>query len=308
MPPFDVASVMKEIDDVSAEDRQVLERVLANSKKLQGGFLRQSEFDRQLNAGKAEIAKAQQDLEARRGELEAEMNAQVGTLADWKNQQEGVLANARTAVQAAEQKVASTRSALERAVTDAGLERETYLELADKEAPNPNPNPNPNPKPKEGTVEGNDRFVDRDSLARGIVGSALTNAEIADLQNEHMDVFGKPLKNVRALVEKTIERAQKGEKGITVRQVWAEEHKVDEAIRSKNDAAIEQRVKDAQDEAYRRGRSEAALGSRDSQEVPVSPVLAMAAGKAGVQTAGVRPGVEAAVKSFEAARATRNAS
>lgn len=298
---------MKEIDDVSAEDRAILERVLANSKKLQGGFLRQSDYDSKMNAIKTDAQKAQQDLEARRAELEAEMNSQVGTLAEWKKQQEGVLANARAAVQAAEQKVATTRSALERAVTDAGLERETYLADIDK-TPDPNPNPNPNPKPKEAPVE-NDRFVDRDSLARGIVGSALTNAEIADLQNEHLEVFGKPLKGVRDLVQKTIERAQKGEKGITVRQVWEEEHKVQDAIRAKSDAAVEQRVKDAAEEAYRRGKSEAALGVRDAQEAPVSPVLAMAASKTGsVRSAGVNPGVEAAVKSFEAARATRNAS
>lgn len=294
---FDVAAVMKDIDDVTGEERAVLERVLAKSTKLQGGFMRQSEFDRQMNAGKADVAKAQQDLDARRAELEAEVNAQVGTLATWKEQQEGTLAQARAAVLAAEQKVASTRSALERAVTDAGLERETYLGLADK--PTETPTPTPTPKPKEGTVD-TDRFVDQDSLRRGIVGSALTNADMIDLQNEHMEVFGTPLKNARQLVEKTLERASKGEKGITLRQVWAEENKVQDAINAKNTAQVEQRIKDAQDEAYRRGRSEAALGSRDSAEAPASPVLAMAAKRDGVHMAGVRPSVEAAVKALEA--------
>lgn len=295
---FDVAAVMKDIDDVTGEERAVLERVLAKSTKLQGGFLRQSEFDRQMNAGKAEVAKAQQELDARRAELEAEVNAQVGTLATWKEQQEGTLAQARAAVQAAEQKFASTRAALERAVTDAGLERETYLGMADKPDPNAPP-PEPKPKAKEATVD-TDRFVDQDSLRRGIVGSALTNADMIDLQNEHMEVFGTPLKNARQLVEKTLERASKGEKGITLRQVWAEENKVQDAINAKNTAQVEQRIKDAQDEAYRRGRSEAALGSRDSAEAPASPVLAMAAKRDGVHMAGVRPSVEAAVKALEA--------
>ena len=294
---FDVAAVMKDIDDVTGEERAVLERVLAKSTKLQGGFLRQSDYDSKMNASKADVAKAQQDLDARRAELEAEVNAQVGTLATWKEQQEGTLAQARAAVLAAEQKVASTRSALERAVTDAGLERETYLGLADK--PTETPTPTPTPKPKEGTVD-TDRFVDQDSLRRGIVGSALTNADMIDLQNEHMEVFGTPLKNARQLVEKTLERASKGEKGITLRQVWAEENKVQDAINAKNTAQVEQRIKDAQDEAYRRGRSEAALGSRDSAEAPASPVLAMAAKRDGVHMAGVRPSVEAAVKALEA--------
>ena len=302
---FDVAAVMKDIDDVTGEERAVLERVLAKSTKLQGGFLRQSEFDRQMNAGKAEVAKAQQDLEARRAELEAEVNAQVGTLATWKEQQEGTLAQARAAVQAAEQKFASTRAALERAVTDGALERETYLGMADKPDPNAPP-PEPKPKAKEATVD-TDRFVDQDSLRRGIVGSALTNADMIDLQNEHMEVFGAPLKNARQLVEKTLERASKGEKGITLRQVWMEEHKVQDTINAKNTAAIEQRIKDAEDQAYRRGRSEAALGSRDAAEAPTSPVLAMAAKRDGVQMAGVRPSVEAAVKAFEGLKAGRNA-
>lgn len=292
---FDVAAVMKELDDVSAEDRQVLERIMNSSKKLQGGFLRQSDYDRNQNAIKEQAAKEKAELEARIAEREAAVEAEAVALAKWKkNQEDGPLKEATEAVAAATAREKAAKDALERAITDAGLERDTYLKGLET---TPDDKGRKEPPVVDDKGKADDRYVGKDKFERGVIGAVVSNAELMDLANEHLRVFGKPLEGVKALVERTLARANKGEQ-VSIRSVWAEEHKVDDALKAKSDAEIAQRIKDAEEAAYTRGRSEAALGGRPGETESASPVLRMAAKKEGVHVAGVRPSVEAAVKAM----------
>ncbi len=305
--PVDVKKFVTDLDDVSADDRAHLERIFGGSKKAQEAVMRQDEFDRQMNAGKQKLKDDEAALATKRSELaaqEAELNAEVTTLATWKTTSERTLADARAAVTAAEQKVATTRSALDRAVTDAGLDRDTYL----KDVPDVKPNLD-DKKPKEPVVDDKDsKFIDRTQLERGVIGAARLSAQLADLQQEHLKVFGVPLPAAEALLDETLERARKGEQGVSIRTVWAEKHKVSDAIEAQSKAAQDQRVKDAVEAERIRVTSEMAIsGGRERSEQAASPVLQMAAKKDGVHQAGVRPGVEAAVKDFETRKAAKPA-
>lgn len=240
------------LKEVGFEDAQVEELAAkftaAQLEKIAEGYMRQSDYDRQMNDGKAEIEKAQADLAAANDRFNAE-------LADWaKVQAEGksVTTKMQADLEKAQADVFRLTQTFRRVATEHGIDAEAALKDVNVVTEPPKP-----PAAPQVDLTG---YAKADQLGQ-IANLALTlPAELATLAQEHHDLTGKNL-DQKALVAEIQKRAttRGNTKSLEPRQVWEEMHNIPtvraEAEQKRFDAAI----KDAEERGRQRAITESAL-------------------------------------------------
>lgn len=187
--------------------------------------LRQSDYDRKMNTGKAEIAASQRTLQEERDAFEKHKKA--------INDQ---FLSAQTEREKAESQLGTVRAKIKTAsqVYGVDLEKELF-----GDAPPPNPNP---PKPPESVIP--DDFRRRvDEVANMVPLTLELQAEMLDISRQHADLFpDKPL-----LFKELLEEATKQRRSPT--QVWDDKFGATAKRQELRDKKIS-------DEAYERAKQE----------------------------------------------------
>ena len=228
--------------DVGLTDDQLVGYTDAHLKKVAEGLMRQSDYDSSMNAGKAELAASQQQLQEASDRLTAEM-------AEWGR------------VQAEDGKItAKMRGDLEKAQSDVLRLTQTVNRVATEHGLDPDKLLGGVVPPKVETPPAVDLsgYVKADQFAQQI--DSLANlavtlpAELHALSVEHQTLFGKPL-DAQAIVKELKARAatRGNQKSLDVRQIWEDQHKVPDA----RAAADKKRFDDAIADAEKRGREAA---------------------------------------------------
>ena len=213
------------------------------AKKLEGGYLRQSDYSKKMN----EVGKAQKDYEAANERLNGEM-------AEWASLTASEKANAtklRSDLEKAQQDVLKYQQVVTRVATEAGLDPAKVMEGVTVVVP---------PKkedPPQVDLSGYLKAEAADSLANLALSWPV---EYAELSEEHKALTGQKL-NGKLILDEIQKRARtKGNtKSLNPRQVWEELNDAP-TLRAK---AEETRINGLIAEAEKRGaeaaRSEAAI-------------------------------------------------
>lgn len=230
--------------DVGLTDDQLAGYTDAHLKKVAEGLMRQSDYDRVIQEGKAEIDTARATLETANQRLSAEM-------AEWAQvQAEGgrVTAKMRADLEKAQADVLKLTQTVTRVATDAGMDPAKVLEgVVQVQVPPQQPVPNL------------DGYVKADVLSQHVDGLAnlalKVPVELMTLAAEHQALFGKQI-DANAIVTELQKRAgTKGNtKSLDLRNIWEEQNKVPEA----RQVAEKKRWDDAMADAEKRGREAAA--------------------------------------------------
>lgn len=255
---FDVEAAIKELD-LSVEDAATFRTLHGKYPKVKEFGMRQSEFDRAMNAGKAELAASKAALDQAKADVEAE----VGSLATWQTEQQGKLTAAQTRLAEEEGKALKARQALEKIASEAGVDPAKYLDTTTTVVP---------PVVKPADVPAG---VSREDLARAMLGNARTAAEIVDVNREHRKLFGEDLPNAGALLDAALEEAKRGNTNVTVTQIWEKVHGVPAKREAMRTADIDRRIEEARQAGELKGRTDAALGQNNFRNTDDlrSPVL-----------------------------------
>jgi hypothetical protein len=278
-------------DEAFATLRATLESNSKADEFVKGSALRQSDYSRRM----AEVQAAQQTLEAAQAALkakEAEVTNFQTQLGQWKASAEPKFQQALAAQEAAERRVAAATARLKALAIANGLDENEVLK--DIEAP-PNPNPQNSQNPPQNPPLDTTKFVTKDDMIRGVRESALVDATIYDLGNEHQALFGKPLPNAAQLVAEAVQA------GKPLRTFWEEKYKVPEKRNELQEASIQERIKAGVEAELAKRISEGALapsvaGRDDLKGSPVfsKPLTAPTDAGGG--------GVSAAVAAFQAGK------
>lgn len=239
---------VEELKTALKADAEFTDEQLAglNKKQLESlanGYMRQTDYDRQMNDGKAELEKSRGDLATANERLNAEM-AEWATLTA---AEKSTATKQRADLEKAQGDVLRLRQTMERIGTDNGVDVTKYLDGA------------PPPPKKEDSLVDLTGYAKSDDLNRSVQSLAdmmLTlTPDLLQLSVEHQQLFGKPL-DTRDIVKEIRSRAAtKGnQKPLDPRAIWEEQHKVPEA----RTTADKKKYDDAIAQAEARGR-EAAL-------------------------------------------------
>ena len=110
-----------------------------------------------------------------------------------------------------------------------------------------------------------------------IWNAAKATLEVADLADEHLALFGKPLKRAELLDKLSEEVKRTGNQALGVRDIWAKEYHVAAKLDEQNEARIQARIAEAVDKATRAATDAAVLrgGDQFRPETAIgrSPVL-----------------------------------
>lgn len=181
--------------------------------KLEGGYLRQSDYSKQMDALKT----SQQQLSEANERLNTEM-------AEWATVQasgDKITKRMRDDLEAAQLKVTQLTSRVTRIATDAGLDPTKALEGVDVVVKPPDTT-TPTPVDLSG-------YVKRDDIG-GLANMALTlPAELQSIADEHFDLTGKRL-DTRTIVREIQARASTrgNTKSLDPREIWETDHKIPE--------------------------------------------------------------------------------
>lgn len=238
------------------------------AKKLEGGFLRQADYSREMNKLKAEVNKQQAELQAANERLNAE-------LADWAAVQAGrqqEVAGQREALHQAQQEQLRLTQLVTTVAEQAGLDPQKVLQGA-KVTP-------PKEEPKTPPIDLNG-YVKQDQLAP-VIGSLITlPAELQAIADEHFELYGKRLDTRELVKELTTRAGTKGNtKSLDVRTIWEETHGVPQKREEVSKARYDEALKAAEARGYERARTEEALPGQPPPGRSASPVLRGAEGKA----------------------------
>lgn len=224
---------------LSAEERRLLEGVVSKpglSTYLEESGLRQSDYDRKMN-------KLKEEHEQRLAEI-AEKEAAVDRFAaqngQWYSENSGKLTKAERDLQTLREKEAALTEKMRGLATRYGVP-EDELNL---------PTPTTPAAATAAPAFDTSKFVSRDEALKEMAAMPLVTAELQELAEDHRDLFGKPLRGTKELVQKAI-KANK-----SIRQVWEEENKVADRRRANEEAAINKRIEDAVRERETKIRSE----------------------------------------------------
>lgn len=236
-------------DEAGFSDEQLAGLTKPQLEKLADGYMRQSDYDRSMNEGKAALQKSQEDLAAASERLNQEM-------AEWAQlQSSGKTATEKMQkdLESAQAAVATLRARVSHLATQAGIDPVKALEGFDA----------PPPKPDQPDLTGYVKVTDLDTEINKRLGHLATGVlnvptELAAVQYDHQQLFGRPMTaaEVRALTTEIVTRAstKNNQKALEPVAVWEELHKVPEAREAKSKKAFD----DAVAAAEQRGR-EAAL-------------------------------------------------
>jgi len=208
--------------------------------KLEGGYLRQSDYSRmanELNTAKSELAAANERL-----------NAEYAEFAIVKQNDGQITTKMRSDLEAAQAQVLALTQHVSRIATDAGLDPAKALEGIEQVKPVETPAA----PDLTGYVKAEDFSRATGSLADMMLEYTPT---LMSLAHEHQSLFGAPL-DARDLVKELRARVsdKRNQKSTDLRAIWEEQHKV-----ADKRAAVEQaRIDGLVAAAEQRGR-EAAL-------------------------------------------------
>lgn len=278
--PVDVEKVIAETG-LTGEDAERFKAMTAANPKLAEGFLRQSEFSRQMN----DLTPAQQRVKDR----EAELDAQAEALAKWKVGQEGELTATREALANHEREVLETRQAAEKALRDAGLEPGEHLKVTPKTT---------RVEPKQPVV-GAPNGASREDVGLMGLNAISAAAQLQKLSAEHAKLFPGNEFDPEELVQQTADEAKKGNPNATLRGTWERLNKVPERRVELTNADIERRIKAAKDEGFAEAKTQMALGNGRPGE-PTEGVLALSKNRQ--QQQGRTSAVDRAVAAWEKSR------
>lgn len=218
------------------------------------GSMRQDEFDRVMDEGKAELATSKADLTAANARLNTEM-AEWATL---KRNGQSASEQQATDLTAAQDRVTQLTSRVTKLATDAGLDPKTIL--GDVEPTKPADKT----VDMSGYVKVDDLQAEINKRLGGLAAGILdVPAELFQLGQEHQKLFGESL-DTRPLIAEIKQRAatQGNQKSLDPRAVWEEQHEVvakrEEVAEAAHTAEISAAVE--------RGRVEA----RSEQSIPGS--------------------------------------
>ena len=229
---------------LSAEERKTLEGVLGSkpgfTTYLEESGLRQSDYDRKMN-------KLKEEHEQRLAEI-AEKEAAADRFAtqngEWYAQNNSAFIKA--------QKDIATLREKEAALTERMRGLATRYGVPEEELNIPAPVAPAVPDAAAPAFD-TSKFVSRDEAMKEMAAMPLVTAELQELAEDHRDLFGKPLRGAKDLVQKAI-KANK-----SIRQVWEEENKVADRRKANEEAAINKRIEDAVRERETKIRSEVNL-------------------------------------------------
>jgi hypothetical protein len=242
------------------------------------------------------MAPLRADLQKRATDVENEM----AMLESVRSADSATLDTAHKRVETAMTAVTTAQERIRRLATQAGVDPEEWLKDLST-------TPSPPPESKKPVVDS--PMLDSTKLLQqsGLQAwnAFRSSVEMQDIINEHATLFGKPLNNALALVDKLQDRVKRtGNGNLTLRDIWHDEYKVPE----KRQELQEAQVKKREDDAYERGKREAAdsaaLGSTTVQQ-PVfaqSPVLAQLTKDAPTRVMGLPEGVVAAIADYRQRR------
>lgn len=223
-------------DSAFAELKQNLEANSKGDEFVKGSVLRQSDYSRQM--GEIDKAKrAVEDSQRTLAEKEQALTKFQGELGTWKTGAEASYDKALKEREAAERRAASAVAKLKTIAASSGVSEEDLLKDLDM-AP-----VNTEDKNKNKNLEGVDlsEFVRKSDVQRATQEATLLDGMVADLKDDHRELFGKSL-NATELIKEAI-KAQKG-----VREYWEEKYKVADKRKELDEAAIQKRIADARAE------------------------------------------------------------
>jgi len=229
----DVRALLKQSNQFT--DEQISAYSAGQLHAIGEGYMRQSDYDAAMNTGKAELAKAQTDLETANQRVLAEM-------AEWAEikRKDGVVTQKmRDDLDAAQARVLALQQRVTRIATDAGLDPAKALEGIDQTPPPP-------PKPAAPDLTGVVKTEEFNQQFGTLANMALTlPAELDALRDEHQELFGKRL-DTRTVIKELQTRANTrgNQKTLDPRAIWEELNGV--AARREAVTAENQAKRDAQ--------------------------------------------------------------
>jgi hypothetical protein len=243
--------LMEDLGFSEAEATELLPKFDSRMDKVNEGYSRQSDYDRMMNEGKAELTKAQKDLSDANERLNAE-------IAEWaRTQAEGgtITAKMQKDLDAAKLDAFKLQQTLTRVATEAGLDPAKVMEgVVAIEAP----------KSAAAAAPDLSGYLKTDDY-RAEIGSVATAAlrmpaMLAKIAREHKALTGQDIDETQIVAEiETRARTKGNQKSLDPIQVWEELHNVP-TLREK---AAEKKFNEAIAAAEQRGR-EAAF----SEQVP----------------------------------------
>lgn len=187
--------------------------------KIAEGYMRQTDYDRTMDEGHAELTTAQTDLAAANTRLNAEM-------AEWATvQRNGKEASTKlqTDLEAAQTRVTDLTSRVTKLATEAGVDPKTIL--GDVEPVKPMKDTKPD---MTGYVKTDDLEAEINKRLGGLASGILdVPAELFQLGQEHQKLFGEPL-DTRPIVAEIKKRAgtANNQESLDPRAVWEDLHDV----------------------------------------------------------------------------------
>lgn len=222
--------------------------------------LRQADYSRVMGEVQATRTALQQK--------EADVTRFQGELGTWKQGAETKFNNAVSEREAAQRKADAALARLRSLALANGLDEAEVLKDLDV-TPNPNPNPNPNGGQPNGGID-TSKFLTVEQLneqvRRATQESALVDASIYDIAQQHKALFGADLPSAANLVTEAIKA------GKSLSAYWEEKFNVPAKRTEVAEQKVNDRVKSAVDEALAKERSEAALRGGPHQGAPNQPL------------------------------------
>lgn len=241
---MDTAAWLEEatkLSNISAEDRKILESVIAKNAGLatylEESGLRQSDYDRNMNKLKAEHQTRLQEVADK--EAAAEKFAQQN--GEWFSQNNGKFTKATADLETARVKEAQLVERMKRLATQYGVPAEE-LDIPASAAPVTPPAAAPAFDEK--------KYVSREEAIKEMSAMPLVQAEMYELGEEHRELFGKPLRNAKQLVQKAMKENK------SLRQVWEDENKVGDHRKAMEEKSVQARIDTAVTERENKVRSE----------------------------------------------------
>ncbi len=285
MPPFDVEKFITETG-LQGQDAEDARRIAKANPKFGEGYMRQDEFDRRFNESKATLKQTEDALATRRAELDAE----YGAMTEWKGKSEAELQKARDSVTSAEARVKAAEDAVAAAARDAGRDPQEYLRglpAVKREEP-------------KGPAVDDKKYVDADMLASATLGHLSSSEALLHIDNEHRELFGRPLPKDANIVGEWTAALKRGER-VTLNDVYEKKFGVAARRTELSQQQRQKEVDDAVSAALTKERTDRALrGGSDvhGDGKPQSPVLAEAFERTQARRPGAG-GLEAAVSMYQ---------
>lgn len=188
---------------------------------LGGNQLRQSDYSKAMDAGKAEIATERAKLV----DADTKLNAELAEWATVQGASAEKVAAANKRVAALEQQVLTSRQRIEQVAHTAGLDAAVYLKDLDAPVTPPPAGTPPAGDPPAGDSPNMDGYAKTDDIRQVNQLLHLQPFALQTISNEHLALTGEPL-DAMALHAEITRRAAAKEDTSSLRAVWESFHDI----------------------------------------------------------------------------------